>query len=150
MWKDYIFIFVLLFLGYLSYRVFLIPIQSFLKKTKIENFQSQSIFDSSSRTLDSQEYQFADYYAKHFSERKPDIIFNRIHMLAPNIAQYGKSAPVYVHSTGSIPHAALPILDLRDPWSTDDIIAAEIPESEHCHRSASGLFNTCGVKAYNS
>ena len=117
---------------------------------RIENFQSQNIFDSSPRTLDSQEFQFADQYAKGFSPRPADVLFSRVHMLAPNVAQYGKNSPIFVKSSGGIPDAALPIIDLRDPWSTAEISAAEIPESEVCQRSATGLFMTCGVKTLDS
>ncbi len=150
MWKDVLFLLTLAFLGYLSYRVFFKPIKTALNKLKVENFQSQLIFDSAPRTLDSQEYQFADDYAKGYSPRPADILFQRVHMLSPNVAQYGKSNPIYVHSSGSIPDAALPILDLNDPWSTAEIAAAEVPEDELCERSATGLFTTCGMRSFNS
>ena len=137
-------------LGYVSFRVFFKPILIYFKKMRIENFQSQFIFDTAPRTLDSQEFQFADNFAKGFSPRPADILFSRVHMLSPNVAQYGKSSPVFIKSSGGIPDAALPIVDLRDPWSTAEISAAEIPESEVCERSATGLFMTCGVKSLNS
>jgi len=62
MWKDFLFLLVIIFLGYLSYRVFFNPIKKVLQKLKLEKFQSQYIFDSSPRTLDSLEYQFANNY----------------------------------------------------------------------------------------
>ena len=150
MWKDLFFLLIIIFLAYLSFRAIYKPIIKYLNKMRIENFQSQQIFDSAPRTLDSSEYQFADSYAKEYSPRQPDILFQRVHMLAPNVAQYGKSAPVYVHLSGSIPDTALPILNLRDPWSTSEIRAAEVPESELCEKSVTGIFNTCGMKSFNS
>lgn len=150
MWKDFLFLVVLIFLGYLSFRVFFTPILNYLKKMKIENFQSQFVFDSAPRTLDTLERQLDDDYAKGYYPRFPDVLFQRVQMLAPNVAQYGKSAPVYVRTSGTIPDAALPTIDLKDPWSTSEIMAAEVPESEICEKSATGLFTTCGMKSFNS
>lgn len=150
MLKDIVFLLIIILLGYVSFRVFFRPILIYLKKMRIENFQSQNIFDAAPRTFDSQEYQFADQYAKGFSPRPADILFSRVHMLAPNVAQYGKNSPIFIKSSGGIPDTALPIIDLRDPWSTAEISAAEIPESEVCQRSATGLFMTCGVKTLDS
>jgi len=150
MWKDILFLLVITFLGYLSFRAIYKPIIKFFNKMRIENFQSQYIFDSAPRTLDSSEFQFAQSYAKDYSPRPAEMLFQRVHMLSPNVAQYGKSAPVYVRSSGGIPDTALPIIDLKDPWSTAEIAAAEVPESEVCEKSANGLFNTCGMKSFNS
>lgn len=150
MWKDILFLLTLVFLGYLSYRVFFKPIKNALNKLKVENFQSQYIFDSSPRTLDSQERQFDSDFDRNYLSTHPEIKFEKLNMLSPNLAQYGKSKPTYIYSSNSIPDAALPSMSLKDPWSKSEVIAAEVPENGTCETSATGLFITCGAKSYNS
>lgn len=81
--------------------------------------------------------------------QKPSIGFHKVHMLAPNTAQYGRDYVVHVPSIAGIPMSAFPNIDMKNPWSLADIEAAEVPEKEGCRKSATGLFHECGVAPAN-
>lgn len=83
-------------------------------------------------------------------EQKPHIGMYTVHMLAPNVAQYGKDKAVYIPTVAGIPASALPNLSFKDPWQLSKVMAAQVPEVEECGRSATGLFYECGVPAANS
>lgn len=82
-------------------------------------------------------------------ERKPYIGMYKVHMLAPNTAQYGRRYAVHVPAVAGVPLSAYPDIDMRNPWSLADIEAAEVPEKEGCRKSATGLFHECGVLPAN-
>lgn len=152
MWKDILFLLIITLFGYLSFRVFFKPILVYLNKLKIENFQSQFIFDESPRTIDSSERQSAQDFVPEYQPRIPDVTMQKVNLISPDVAQYGKNMPVKISSSKGIPDAALPVIDLKDPWSISEISAAELPDptSELCEKSATGIFLDCGVKAFNS
>lgn len=116
------------------------------RRAMIEHMQNMS---ESTRQKDNTEVVELEDIPSNTEGQKPYIGVYKVHMLAPNTAQYGKRYATYVPSVAGIPLSAFPDIDMRNPWSLSDIEAAEVPEREGCRKSATGLFHECGVPPAN-
>ena len=81
--------------------------------------------------------------------RKPHIGMYKVHLLAPQTAQYGKENAVYIPTVAGLPASAIPNVSMKAPWSISQVEAAEVPEVEGCRRTATGLFHECSVPPAN-
>lgn len=71
--------------------------------------------------------------------------YKKVHILAPNTAQYGKKDLAGTPFVENIPLAALPNLGDKDPWTYEKIMQAQKPAGEECEDSVTGIFERCGV-----
>lgn len=149
--KDILFLsFILSIIG-LTIAFFWKAVRTGYRKAMIENLQNHFKFQQSSpRMLDTSETIELEPFPQPKTGQKPHIGMYKVHMLSPSTAQYGKQNAVYIPTREGIPASALPDISMKDPWAFNEIVAAQKPEIENCERSATGLFQDCGVPSANS
>lgn len=143
---DILFVIVVISLSALTITFLWTAVRSGYRKAMIESMQTMT---ASQRFDDSTEIIELEEIASN-QGRKPYIGMYKVHMLAPNVAQYGYQNATYIPTIAGIPMSAFPDIDMRKPWALADIEAAEVPEKEGCRKSATGLFHECGVLPSNT
>lgn len=134
------FVFVLAILGSVSIVILFLwkAVRTGYKKAMIENLQSRS-------NPKNMEVVELEPFPQPEPGRKPHIGMYKVHVLAPQTAQYGKENAVYVPTVAGMPASVIPNVSMKAPWSISQVQAAEVPEVEGCRRTATGLFHECSV-----